>query len=58
MLKYYYQSDADSTVQLHSQIAIEKLNETMKSLFLTHQNITGNRFTIKEPTNDWIDFHI
>ncbi|KAL5238399.1 hypothetical protein ACI65C_005809 [Semiaphis heraclei] len=34
MLKFQYQCDKDETIKLHAQVAIERLNDTMKSLFL------------------------
>lgn len=38
MLKFQYQSDDDETIKLHAQVAIEKLNDIMKSLFLNKKN--------------------
>lgn len=34
MLKFQYQCDKDETIKLHAQVAIERLNDIMKSLFL------------------------
>ncbi|VVC25878.1 Armadillo-type fold,RNA polymerase II assembly factor Rtp1, C-terminal,Armadillo-like helical [Cinara cedri] len=38
ILKFQYQSDRDATIKLHAQVAIEKLNDIMKSLVLNEKN--------------------
>lgn len=38
MLKLQYQSDKDETTKLHAQVALERLNDIMKSLFLNKKN--------------------
>ncbi|XP_050438421.1 transport and Golgi organization protein 6 homolog isoform X2 [Adelges cooleyi] len=42
MLKFHYSHDKDETVQLHAEIAIEKLNKIMKSLFLNKVDTKKN----------------
>lgn len=37
MLKFQYHCDKDEAVKLHAQVAIESLNDIMKSLFLNEK---------------------
>lgn len=39
MLKCQYESDKDEIIKLHAQVAIERLNCIMKSLFLNEKTI-------------------
>jgi hypothetical protein len=39
ILKHQYQCSKDETTKLHAQIAIERLNDVMKALFLNDKNI-------------------
>lgn len=43
MLKFQYQRSEDDTTKLHAQIAIERLNDIMKSLFLNEKTIVYNK---------------
>lgn len=38
MLKFQYNCEKDEIIKLHSQVAIERLNDIMKSLFLSEKN--------------------